>query len=233
MSSIHVNAASDASQTKQHFGNYLGIVLQNNDPDKAGKIMVWVPHVSPTVYKNWDEKNTDKSFKFIGRNIDSDITDIIEDLKKLLPWAQNAAPVIGSVAPGRYNAYEQQATISDSNRAATLYPSDIDSKHKLNDDGIGEKPARKYEAHSLKVADAFNDKDKIKFNNLNKFAYNYVPTSYSNCAKGSFSIPNVGAHVWVFFIGGDDYFVNIIFVTKFFQKFDHSFFNISSHNSAA
>ena len=27
--------------------------------------------------------------------------------------------------------------------------------------------------------------------------------SYSNCAKGSFSIPNVGAHVWIFFREGD------------------------------
>ena len=58
-------------------GNYLGIVVQNNDPDHRGQIKVWVPHISPTVYKNWDEKNEDKSFKFIGRNIDSDITDII------------------------------------------------------------------------------------------------------------------------------------------------------------
>jgi len=203
--SIFVNATpdTDLDQSKNYFGNYLGIVVQNNDPDKGGKIKVWVPHISPTVYKNWDDKDEAKSFKFIGKNIDSDLTDIIEDLKKILPWAECAAPIVGSVAPGRYNAYEQKATISDSNRLDTAYPEDIESKYKLNSDGIGEKPAHKYEVHSLKVSDAFTDKDKVKFNNLNKFAYNYVPSSYSNAAKGSFSIPNVGSYVWCFCVGGD------------------------------
>jgi len=203
--SIFVNATpdTDLDQNKTYFGNYLGIVVQNNDPDKGGKLKVWVPHISPTVYKNWDDTDEAKSFKFIGKNIDSDLTDIIEDLKKILPWAECAAPIVGSVAPGRYNAYEQKATISDSNRLDTAYPEDIESKYKLNKDGIGEKPAHKYEVHSLKVSDAFTDKDKVKFNNLNKFAYNYVPSSYSNAAKGSFSIPNVGSYVWCFCVGGD------------------------------
>ena len=218
--SIYVNANPDSklNPKKEYFGNYLGIVIQNNDPEKGGKVKVWIPHISPTVYKNWDETNENKAFKFIGKNINSDLTDIIEDLKKILPWAECAAPVTGSISPGKYNAYEQKATISDSNKATSLYPNYIDDsgdspfevaeqqgelKYKLNDDGIGEKPAHKYEVHSLKVSDAFTDKDKVKFNNLNKFAYNYVPTSYSNSAKGSFSIPNVGAHVWVFCAEGD------------------------------
>ena len=46
------------------------------------------------------------------------------------------------------------------------------------------------------------DIDKISLRNI-RFSYNYVPTSYSNSAKGSFSVPNVGAHVWIFFAGGD------------------------------
>ena len=203
--SIFVNATpdSDKDQSKQYFGNYLGIVVQNNDPDKAGKIKVWVPQISPTVYDNWDNKDTSKSFKFIGKNLDSDLTDIIEDLKKVLPWAECASPIIGSAAPGRYNAWEQKGTISDSNRLDTSYPEDIQSKYNLNSDGIGEKPARKYEVHQLKVSDAFADKDKVKFNNVNKYSYSYVPESYSNSAKGSFSIPNVGSYVWVFCVGGD------------------------------
>jgi len=211
--SIYVNANIDSklNESKKYFGNYLGIVIQNNDPDKGGKIKIWVPHISPTVYKNWDEKNEDKSFKFIGKNIDSDITDIIEELKVVVPWAECASPLVGSMAPARYNAYSQTATISDSNKkdssmptwdAAGEEPTGSDT-YKLNDDGIGEKPARKYEHHDLKVADAFSNKNEVRFNNVNKFSYNYVPTSYSNSAKGSFSVPNVGAHVWVFFAEGN------------------------------
>ena len=203
--SIYVNANEDSplNEADKFFGNYLGIVIQNNDPDMAGKLKVWIPHISPTVYKNWDETNTDKSFKFIGKNINSDITDIIEDLKKVVPWAECASPLIGSVAPARYNAFDQTATISDSNVKETLLPENINSKYKLNYDGIGEKPARKYEHHDLKVNDAFADKNEVRFNNVNKFSYNYVPSSYSNSAKGSFSIPNVGSHVWIFFAQGD------------------------------
>jgi len=206
--SIYVNTNSNESE--KYFGNHLGIVIQNNDPDKGGKIKIWVPHISPTVYKNWDENNKDKSFKFIGKNIDSDITDIIEDLKAVVPWAECASPLVGSIAPARYNAYSQTATISDSNKIDSSMPTwsatgeepTGSDTYKLNDDGIGEKPARKYEHHELKVTDAFSDKNKVKFNNVNRFSYHYVPTSYSNSAKGSFSVPNVGAHVWMFFAGG-------------------------------
>ena len=64
--SVYVNAnpGSELQPRKEYFGNYLGIVVQNNDPDKGGKVKIWVPHISPTVYENWDEKNEDKSFTF-------------------------------------------------------------------------------------------------------------------------------------------------------------------------
>jgi len=38
-------------KTPLYQGNYLGIVVQNNDPLKRGRVKVFVPHVSPTVYK--------------------------------------------------------------------------------------------------------------------------------------------------------------------------------------
>ena len=46
-------------QTK-YYGHYLGIVVQNNDPDKRGRVKVFVPHISPTVYKKWNEVSKDK-----------------------------------------------------------------------------------------------------------------------------------------------------------------------------
>ena len=33
----------------------LGVVVQNNDPEQRGRIKVFVPHVSVTVYKKWNE----------------------------------------------------------------------------------------------------------------------------------------------------------------------------------
>ena len=186
-------------------GNYLGIVVQNNDPEHRGQIKVWVPHVSPTIYKDWLNSKEDKKFKFIGDNIGSDLTEVMDDLKEILPWAQCAAPLVGASGSGRYNAHLKTGTISDSARVEETDPKDdfIKTKYSLNKDGIGEKPARVYEVDELRLNDAFSDTAANQTNKINKYSYNYTPNSYSNAAKGSFSIPNVGAHVWVFFQGGD------------------------------
>ena len=53
---------------KKYYGNYLGIVIQNNDPKARGRCKIFIPHVSPTVYKNWNEVPQDKKFKFLGAN---------------------------------------------------------------------------------------------------------------------------------------------------------------------
>ena len=204
---VFINASKTSNQktNKKYYGNYLGIVIQNNDPEKAGKVKIWVPHISPTVYTKWNELNTDKSFKFIGKNIDSDITDVVEDLKRILPWAICAAPLNGSSGSGRYNAYEKTGTISDSNNVSdhNFNKDYVKTKYSLNNEGIGEKPGRKYEIQDLKVTDAFTNAGDVPFENGNKYGYNYNPSTYSNAAKGTFGLPNVGSHVWVFFDDGD------------------------------
>lgn len=44
---------------KDYIKNYLGIVIQNNDPLKRGRVKVWVPHVDMSVYEGWN--NTQKN----------------------------------------------------------------------------------------------------------------------------------------------------------------------------
>jgi hypothetical protein len=195
------------STNKLRLGNYLGIVIQNNDPEHRGRIKVFVPHVTPSVYEGWDKAIKDKSFKFIGDNIDSDLTAIVDDLKLLLPWTECAAPLVGATGSGRYNAREKVGTISDSAKPKDIQNTSADNiatKYSLNVEGIGEKPSRIYEVDDLKVNDAFSDTSGLGApNRVNKHTFSYKPFSYSNSAKGSFSIPNVGSHVWVFFEGGD------------------------------
>jgi hypothetical protein len=223
---------------KKYYGNYIGIVIQNNDPDKRGRCKIYVPHVSVTLYEKWNKVPRDKRFRFMGENLTSSLNEVMDDLKDILPWAEYAAPIQGAIGSGRYNAHNKTGSISDSNRLEEVDPvldptgkvKNPDSKYALNKDGIGEKPARVYEVEELKLTDAWNDNggagnyDKAgkmglgfsekggsnKHNvthwpefRINKYSYNYTPSSYSNCAKGSFSIPNVGAHVWVFFREGN------------------------------
>lgn len=188
-------------------GMYLGIVVQNNDPQYRGRVKVFVPHISPTVYKNWVEnsdtvKAKDKIFKFLGKNISSDLNDIVDDLKLILPWAEVSSPIAGESTMGRYHAASQNASTSDGSNRSFLYPV-TQTSYAQNTDNIAEKPGHIFDLASVNLSDAFNNPQLTNVNNVNKLSYNYTPECYSNSGKGSFAIPNVGAHVWVFFNSGD------------------------------
>ena len=201
---------------KKYYGNHLAIVIQNNDPDKSGKIKVFVPYISPTVYQKWINQKTNKTFKFLGNNIQSVLTQILEsqtqsggstssvdrtivniaeELKRILPWADCASPLVGENSSGRYNNTSQVGTTVDAN-----FPDQIDQDITSTD--LPGKPAAFYEDQTYRLQDAFTSAaDNI--NHPNPLSYQYVPSSYSNKAKGSFTIPSVGSHVWVFFRDGN------------------------------
>jgi len=189
----------------KYYGNYLGIVVANNDPSKSGRVKVYIPSISPTVYDNWSKTLSDKKFKFLGANIESNITDIIDDLKDILPWAECASPLAGEVSSGRYNSYKRSATISDSNdyKSSTPVKDFQPTEFSQNKDGTGEKPANIYEKYDFTLQDAFVSPGSSGANKGNLYGNNYRPSSYSNKAKGSFGIPPVGSHLWVFFIDGN------------------------------
>jgi hypothetical protein len=198
--------------------NYVGIVIQNNDPEKRGRIKVYIPHISASIYEKWyqpeDEDVKDKSFKFMGAEggVKTSLTrDILDELKEIVPWAECASPLVGSQGAGRYNAFRDVGSISDSSNVNDIIvgTNDVDSATKLNSDNIGESPGKMHELQAFRLHDAFyktSDTDCNHPNKHNLLSYNYIPNTYSNRSKGTFSIPNVGAHVWVFFKEGDPMF---------------------------
>lgn len=193
------------TQDGKLYGNYLGIVIANDDPTKSGRVKIFVPSITPTVYNNWDQSKTDRKFKFLGSNIKSDLTDIVDDLKDILPWAECASPLAGETSSGRYNSFNRTATISDSNDYQSSVPvKDFKgTEFSQNPDGTGEKPANILEKYKFSLKDAFVSPGASGTNKANLYGNNYRPASYSNKAKGSFSIPPVGSHLWVFFIDGN------------------------------
>lgn len=193
---------------KQYYGNYLGIVIQNNDPEKSGKIKIFVPHISSTIYNDWVKKNTNKKIKFIGNNIDEDLTDVIDDLKRITPWAECAAPLVGESASGRFNNLNLTGSVSDSNFLTTV----TSATSALT--GEGHAPSNFYD-EEVRITDAFDNAGN-GINRPNPLTYQYKPNAYSNEAKGSFSIPSVGAHVWVFFKEGNPNFP-VYFAASFGQ----------------
>ncbi len=231
---------------KEYIKNYLGIVVQNNDPLKRGRVKVWVPHVDMSVYDAWNNTQKNKQFNFPGSNLLSDLSpDILDQLKVALPWAEQAMPIVGSGnSSGIYNAILDRGSISnkseylsegldfvekagktekDAAKKVVGEWKDI-KKDKLNslkkEDGqpqekgkkgpepeadanvLGTKPAKLFQDKPL--IDAFGASGQGYINNVsNPYAASYRPMSYANAAQGSFSIPNVGSHVWVFFENGD------------------------------
>ena len=216
-----------------YYGNYLGIVIQNNDPLKQGRVKVFVPHISPSVYNKWNEVVRDKKFKFIGRNTFSDLTDILDDLKKILPWAHLSVPLAGESSSGRYNNFNNVGTISDGSNLKTTTSSltsnaietENITKFTQNLDNIGEKPGNLFDISYYKLKDAFTSPAETNVNNVNKYSYNYTPECYSNCAKGNFPIPSVGSHVWVFFNSGDPLYP-VVFGSSFGSEDWKGIFNI-------
>lgn len=184
---------------------YLGIVIQNDDPDQRGRVKTWVPHINPSTYDKWDVLKKDRSFKFPGLNINSDLSLVIDELKEIMPWAEQCSPLAGQISSGQYNAFNDTATVSDASYSYSLSGSsysNTQNQYKLNDEKFGEKPGYIYEKYDIKLTDGFTNTSINKTSKVNPYGNNYRPSTYSNAAKGVFAIPNVGAHVWVFFRDG-------------------------------
>lgn len=169
---------------------YVGLVVQNNDPDMRGRVKVYIPSISPTINKLINE-NVDKFFNFIGKETqNNEITQSLEELKAVLPWSEYAGPVFGGSSSGRYNNTISEGTTSDSNKWDNNKPVD------------GFRPAQNYVGYQ-KIPDAFKAIGEHSNRFVNPYTYEYTPANYSGLARGLFSIPNVGSHVYVFFIHGD------------------------------
>lgn len=207
------------SDDKKVFGNHLAIVVQNNDPEKRGRVKVYVPHISAEIYTGWDETKKDKVFVFPDKETNPDLDRILPYLKNSLPWAEMAMSIFGGCASGRYNAYLRKGTTSDANSwelkenaSLNLNLTEDEPTELVN----GNRPAHLY-ARELRVNDAFTETDTCGNRFVNPYSYNFTPSDYSNLARGSFSIPNVGAHVWVFFNGGDPNYP-VVFAAAYGQE---------------
>ena len=86
---------------KEYYGNYLGICINNQDPERRGRIQVFVPHIMPTLYDGWNKDGKDITLTCVGDNLPQGLnSDIIDRLTQILPWAESASPIIGTSAPG-------------------------------------------------------------------------------------------------------------------------------------
>jgi hypothetical protein len=89
---------------KKYYGNYLGICINNQDPEFRGRVQIFIPHIMPALYEGWNQEGIDITIECVGNNLPNGLNSgIIEKLTKMLPWAEGAMPIIGTSVGGQYN----------------------------------------------------------------------------------------------------------------------------------
>lgn len=181
-------------------GFHLGIVVQNNDPNFWGRVKVFVPEHSPNIDKlnKWiDDGNPEGKdkweflFNAVDKEISPQLMEIFDDLKELLPWANFAGPIFGGNADGRFRRVLEKTARNDT---ASFGEAEAQNAYR---------PLNAYVED--RVNDKFTQSDKgSKLTNPN--ASDYEPCNYSGMVRGIFSIPNVGAKVYVFYQNNDPMF---------------------------
>jgi hypothetical protein len=75
------------------YGNHIGIVINNNDPEFRNRVQIFIPHLSMTVYDGWNSKMKDIT---LGPGwLDSLDVSLQNRLMRSLPWAEAARPIFG------------------------------------------------------------------------------------------------------------------------------------------
>lgn len=170
--------------TEKYYGNYLGIVVQNNDPEKRGRVKIWIPHISSTVYEKLNKKTEDIEFIFPADNTGDGNQrfneEIVPVLKEILPWAECATPLFGGDGPGK----RRQASSGDARPLAAKG----EEGHGSGNEAVSRNARRWRFWERAPSADSDSNSEVSR---------------YVDAPCGLFTIPTVGAHLWVFFKDGD------------------------------
>ena len=202
--------ADTNSLSQKVYGFQRGVVIKNSDPEGRGRVKIFLPSLAKQVINSMsDKQDAEKQwcFKYLGDKVLSDkpedvastsdaATKIPDEymhtLAGVLDWVEQASPLVGGGGIANYDASTKTAHTSDS-----PYPT--------TDGKAGQKPAMMpTRAGAINaISSGSGNKQAEHAGNVDPHVHNQARPSYNNAAKGMFSVPNVGAHVWVFFEGGD------------------------------
>ena len=238
---------------KKYYGNYLGLCIDNNDPQKRGRVQIFIPHIMPALYENWNEAGQDIEILAVGDNLPSSLpTQMVEKLKKILPWAEGASPIMGTSAPGSleggdYNQFPNSEPAplgtgyapSTSPTTASVNP--LRSRNPLDSNRASiAVPTVGFGASSNSSTSTSTNSNLNIGNGLSQTDGSLVlnpdphgPTSVINMndmAAGMFSYPSAGAVLWVFFREGNPLHP-VYFAANYGQREWASAYNIPEENS--
>jgi len=203
-----VNIKNTNPFNEKYYGFYRGIVIQNNDPERAGRIKIFIQSLSNQLIKlaSMETSNPEQFSKILefkgagGSNVNTDSNTLFTLARLVARWARQASPIIGGGCAATYNAQTNLVTKSHSNtsNAFNFTPTTQDNSRTIDHTGV--KGAALY---SGGIRGGHGGLPFFPANNSNFLDGTYAPEEMTNTGRGSFSVPNVGANVWVFFENGN------------------------------
>lgn len=201
------------ASSKKYNSFYRGIVVQNNDPARAGRVKIFIPSIMPHVIQQQELKNSNRNIEVDYHSLVTVGEDAFKDkealkfLKNNLPWASQLSPLIGAGSPFNFFQKNDNVTSADGlvieEEGNESKQGDVRDQYPNPDKQPGSKlqlPPYFYpgchdgldiNGEDMKTGKTDPDNDKL------------YPDLSSNQAKGMFSIPSVNSYVWVFFENGD------------------------------
>jgi hypothetical protein len=191
--------------TEKIYGFTRGIVIKNDDPSKRGRIKIFLPAYPALILNGSYSMNkpgkkiqpSDVATQYLKTEAAaSNVRDVLgtsniggilpptimEEIASIVPWADQASPLMGSGGMGIYDASSGSYNVSDVSRtSADISPAKKEAKRIVNS-----------VFPDTKTTGSIDVRSKLG-----------VPSHTHNSARGSFSIPKVGSHVWVFFENGN------------------------------
>lgn len=209
---------SDALQnphTEKYYGLTRGVVVQNNDPHRRGCVKILTQATYPNMYSLFADKPAPQNESLIvnfptaagGGNLSKEQ---FEEIKKKLPWAEQASPLIGPGSAGSLQHGNDASTSSGQFNEAKYGGAGSETGAATNSDDVGQKTssilAKQNPDSEYQVVDYFEAAQGARgqpIRKVNAFGRMYYPNPHGNSTGGTMSVPNVGAHVWCSFEGGD------------------------------
>lgn len=208
----------------KHYGFFRGMVMQNNDPDRRGRVKIAIPEFTAQLARDLGLPPNVYGARFVGGdNINTIYSK--ETLKKfcdVLKWAEQASPLIGGGTSGVFDAKNGNATVGEGYRGTLREPLGEES---ITPSGESVSPKAAMSINSTPGGFDIGSKTGL----CDVYNQTLAPSPINNATKGMFSIPRVGSQVWLFFENGSlDHPVYIGYV---YDKQDwNSVFNAQGSN---
>lgn len=183
---------------EKHYGFFRGIVMQNNDPERRGRVKIAVPEFTSHLARESGLTPDVYAARFVGGdNINTMFNkEALKRFCSVLIWAEQAAPLIGGGTAGVFDAKSGIATVGEGHRGG-------DFREILGDESItpsGESVSPKAALSINATPGSFDTGSKTGMCDV--YNESLAPSPINNATKGMFSVPRVGAQVWVFFENG-------------------------------